>query len=86
MSSVWQALCCKLNHFAKACKTKPGPNAVHATLANTSDNTSDELMFSLTLTPDEVNSLGDSSYQKRIVATMLVGNRFGTLYMQWTIR
>ena len=32
-------------------------------------------MFSLTLTPDEANSLGDSAHQKRILATIMVDTK-----------
>ena len=72
------AVCNKPNHFAKVCRGKGKPQrkqTVHATLDDYDDADNEDKMFSLTLTPDEVNSLGDSAHQKRILATMMVDTK-----------
>ena len=54
------AVCNKPNHFAKVCRGKGKSQrnqTVHATLDDYDDVNNEDKMFSLTLTPDEVNSL-----------------------------
>jgi hypothetical protein len=73
-------VCGKLNHFAKVCKSKTTKFPSNQTIHNTHDDsssssTSDEWMFSLTLTPEDVHTMGETEYKRRILTMLMIGDK-----------